>query len=149
MRRHGLRATALCPLCGDCGLQLRPPGRFAEAWSAKSDAEEGAEVDCFIGSFSVHAVASVAQRHVAAERRRREQRLERRRVGMHVVISPTLPAHVVSQRQVLVGYGMFRARGECVCSSFGEGLAVWACCRVRTAAAVLTGSVGLTELVQV
>ena len=33
---------------------------------------------------------------------------------------------VVSQRQLLVGYGMFRARGECVCvSSFGEGLAVW------------------------
>ena len=33
---------------------------------------------------------------------------------------------VTSQRQLLVGYGMYRVRGQCVCvSSFGEGLAVW------------------------
>ena len=33
---------------------------------------------------------------------------------------------VARQRQILVGYdGMYRARGLCSVSSFGEGLAVW------------------------
>ena len=32
---------------------------------------------------------------------------------------------VTSQRQLLVGYGMYRARSLCVCLFLGEGLAVW------------------------
>ena len=66
---------------------------------------------------------------------------------------PRVPStrSVISQRHLLVGYGMYRARRQCVCvSSFGQGLAVWVLLpRVDRGRRADRIGIGLTVLVQV